>query len=505
MEELVKVKNKIRNFIRNFDDIIIPILRLIWSYAVFSVINIHFGYVDLFNRHMVVLLISILCALMPDAFMLFVIGVIMGVNSFSVGIETGLFFIVLFIGMYCVYLRFFPKHLYIILVAFVAMHLAMSGLLPLFIGVIAGIAGIVPAAFGIVLYYYSDVLKDLDTMIKYSSEPDKVESFNYLKDYFKDNKDLLTIIGAFAITIFVTGILYRLSFKYAVYIAIGVGAIMNLISFNIVSKRLHTTVDMNSIFMTTVISLIFVLAFQFCKGFVDYRKTERVQFEDDEYYYYVKAVPKFGEDIDKAARRRTVKRKAGVVLSDKAVQQRSRQNGENPAKKGAPAPRVKRPGVQPQLTKNEAEGDKAIADALKVAENVSKETGSADSARKALEMADKTVTASQAKPSGSGQQKPSGSGQPKSVGSNQARPAGSGQPKPAGSRQARPAGSSQAKPAGSSQAKPAGSGQARPAAGGQKKPAPVQKTAARVEKDDAPSGFVRKSLPGDEKKDSDKE
>ncbi|MBR6217886.1 MAG: hypothetical protein IKQ63_05140, partial [Eubacterium sp.] len=170
-------------------------------------------------------------------------------------------------------------------------------------------------------------------------------------------------------------------------------------------------------------------------------------------------------------------------------QQRSRQNGENPAKKGAPAPRVKRPGVQPQLTKNEAEGDKAIADALKAAENVSKETGPADSARKALEMADKTVTASQAKPSGSGQPRPAGS--------NQARPAGSGQP--------RPAGSSQARPAGSSQTKPAGSGQARPAAGGQKKPAPVQKTAARVEKDDAPSGFVRKSLPGDEKKDSDKE
>ncbi|MCR5147545.1 MAG: hypothetical protein K6C35_01125 [Eubacterium sp.] len=372
MEELVKVKNKIRNFIRNFDDIIIPILRLIWSYAVFSVINMHFGYVSLFSKNMFVLLVSILCALMPDALMLFLIGVIMGVNSFAVGLETGLFFIVLFIAMYCVYLRFFPKHLYIILVAFVAMHLSMSGLLPLFIGVIAGIAGVIPAAFGLILFYYSDVLKELDVMIKYSSEPDTIAAFNYLKDYFKDNKDLLTVIGAFAITIVVTGIIYRLSIKYAVYIAIGVGAITNLIAFNVVSGKLHTKVDMNNIFMSTVISLIFVLLFQFCKGFVDYRRTERVQFEDDEYYYYVKAVPKFGEDIDKAARKRAVKRKAGVVLSDKAVQGRQAQQGGAAAVKNDAAHKVRRPGVQPGITTSS--GDKAVADALKVADEIEQQS-----------------------------------------------------------------------------------------------------------------------------------
>ncbi|SEF79018.1 CDP-diglyceride synthetase [Eubacterium ruminantium] len=384
MEELVKVKNKIRNFIRNFDDIIIPILRLIWSYAVFSVINMHFGYVSLFSKNMFVLLVSILCALMPDALMLFLIGVIMGVNSFAVGLETGLFFIVLFIAMYCVYLRFFPKHLYIILVAFVAMHLSMSGLLPLFIGVIAGIAGVIPAAFGLILFYYSDVLKELDVMIKYSSEPDTIAAFNYLKDYFKDNKDLLTVIGAFAITIVVTGIIYRLSFKYAVYIAIGVGAITNLIAFSVVSGKLHTKVDMNNIFMSTVISLIFVLFFQFCKGFVDYRRTERVQFEDDEYYYYVKAVPKFGEDIDKAARKRVVKRKAGVVLSDKAVQGRQGQQGSGAAAvKMDAAHKVRRPGVQPGITTSS--GDKAVADALKVADEIEQQSAPAIE-KKAMEI-----------------------------------------------------------------------------------------------------------------------
>ena len=172
MEELVKIKNRVRNIIRDVDDIIIPVIKLIWAFIVFSTINKSFGYTPLFSKGMFVLLVSILCALMPDSFMLFIVGTIMCVNSFVVGLETGLFFIVIFIAMYCVYLRFFPKHCYIILLAFVFSYFSIQGVLPLLIGVVAGIAGVVPAAFGIVLYYFGDVLKNLDHTIKTAEDPE---------------------------------------------------------------------------------------------------------------------------------------------------------------------------------------------------------------------------------------------------------------------------------------------------------------------------------------------
>lgn len=41
-----------------------------------------------------------------------------------------------------------------------------------------------------------------------------------------------------------------------------------------------------------VISVLIGLVLQFFFFNLDYTRTERVQFEDDEYYYYVKAVPK---------------------------------------------------------------------------------------------------------------------------------------------------------------------------------------------------------------------
>ena len=42
----------------------------------------------------------------------------------------------------------------------------------------------------------------------------------------------------------------------------------------------------------TSISFLLGRVLQFFVFNVDYSRTEKVQFEDDEYYYYVKAVPK---------------------------------------------------------------------------------------------------------------------------------------------------------------------------------------------------------------------
>ena len=40
------------------------------------------------------------------------------------------------------------------------------------------------------------------------------------------------------------------------------------------------------------VSCVIAVVIQFLFFNVDYTRTERLQFEDDEYYYYVKAVPK---------------------------------------------------------------------------------------------------------------------------------------------------------------------------------------------------------------------
>ena len=79
---------------------------------------------------------------------------------------------------------------------------------------------------------------------------------------------------------------------YAWYIAIGAGALANILIFLIGDFALNVSGSILGLLLGTVVSVLAASVVQFFVFSVDYSRTRKVQFEDDEYYYYVKAVPK---------------------------------------------------------------------------------------------------------------------------------------------------------------------------------------------------------------------
>ena len=55
---------------------------------------------------------------------------------------------------------------------------------------------------------------------------------------------------------------------------------------------MNVSVSVGAVVLGTLGSLLLALVVEFFVLSVDYSRTEYTQFEDDEYYYYVKAVPK---------------------------------------------------------------------------------------------------------------------------------------------------------------------------------------------------------------------
>jgi hypothetical protein len=51
-------------------------------------------------------------------------------------------------------------------------------------------------------------------------------------------------------------------------------------------------ISLFGVIVGTLVSALLMLVVEFFAFNLDYTRTEKVQFEDDEYYYYVKAVPK---------------------------------------------------------------------------------------------------------------------------------------------------------------------------------------------------------------------
>ena len=70
------------------------------------------------------------------------------------------------------------------------------------------------------------------------------------------------------------------------------GAMINAVILLIGDLIYDTNISVAGILIGALLAVVFGKIIEFFRFCVDYSRTEKVQFEDDEYYYYVKAVPK---------------------------------------------------------------------------------------------------------------------------------------------------------------------------------------------------------------------
>ena len=100
------------------------------------------------------------------------------------------------------------------------------------------------------------------------------------------------MIAAFAAAIVIVYIIKNLPVDYAWSIAIIAGVITELVVIFIGDFNYNLSIGLMPIILGIIVSVLIALIYQFFVFAVDYTRTEYLQYEDDEYYYYVKAVPK---------------------------------------------------------------------------------------------------------------------------------------------------------------------------------------------------------------------
>ena len=100
------------------------------------------------------------------------------------------------------------------------------------------------------------------------------------------------MIVTFAITIAIVYIIRRSSIDNCWKLAIITGSICLIVTALIGNLVAGTHISFLEVFLGTTVSALMALGIEFFSFNLDYSRTEKVQFEDDDYYYYVKAVPK---------------------------------------------------------------------------------------------------------------------------------------------------------------------------------------------------------------------
>ena len=206
--------------------------------------------------------------------------------------EFALLVLCVMLLMYLLYFRFAPKQGYILIFTVILCWCKIPEAIPVAVALGAGLTSFIPVSFGVIIYYIIKTASAYETAITNSSVADSMQQISYIVESFFNNKSCLIFVIAFTVAIIITYIIKRLSVDNAWTYAIAVGTVSEFIILIVGSLALNAKI--NIVFMIIGI-IIGAVAAYICKIVffsVDYKRTEFVQYEDDEYYYYVKAVPK---------------------------------------------------------------------------------------------------------------------------------------------------------------------------------------------------------------------
>lgn len=292
MTTLLVVKQILMTLYSKYEVYITPFLKFILALISLSLINSRLGYMETIDRLTVVLIAALMCSFMPMNFIVVMSALFTMLHLYAFSLECAAVIGVGFLLMFLLYLRFSPKDTLVIVLLPVCFLMKIPYVIPLAMGLVGTPASAVSVACGVIAYYMIHYVTQNVSVIAGMSGEEMVARFRFVIDGLLNNKEMVVTIMAFAITVILVYMIRRLSIDFAWTIAMISGVVVDIMVLLVGDLMFDTNVPLFGMIFGNIISFMLVLILQFFVFNVDYSRTEKVQFEDDEYYYYVKAVPK---------------------------------------------------------------------------------------------------------------------------------------------------------------------------------------------------------------------
>lgn len=292
MTTLLVVKQYIKLFYSKYEIYVTPLLKFLLALISLILINSNLGYKAGINKASIVLVVALMCSFMPMNFIVIMSALFVLLHLYAFSLECTIVIGGAFLLMFLLYFRFSPKDTAVVVLTPICFLLKIPYVIPLSMGLIGTPASAVSVACGVISYYMIHYVDDNSTVLSGMADEETAARFRIVIDGILNNKEMIVTIAAFAITIILVFIIRRMSIDYAWSIAMAAGALVNIMVIFMGDLMFDTNVSLLGAIFGSVISLLLTAGLQFFVFHVDYSRTEKVQFEDDEYYYYVKAVPK---------------------------------------------------------------------------------------------------------------------------------------------------------------------------------------------------------------------
>ena len=327
MNKLYEVKGYLAKYYTKYSNWVDRILKLVVALFAFTFVNKSIGFSDLIANPFITILLSVICMLLPSPLtvVLVMITVLIQLLTFSTGatIVASVFFVIMF-GFY---LRYAPGKSVLLLLVPIAFMLNIPVVIPIVVGLIGTPICILPITMGTISYYLIDYVRANNTLLEGAGDTALKEQIVTYIQQILTNREMWCSIIAFTICLLLVYNVRRMSVDYSWEIAIIAGTLGNINAMAYGYIIMDIQLSYISMILGSVVAILVAFVVKFFVFAVDYTRTERLQFEDDEYYYYVKAVPKSSISIpEKTVKRINECQKTGVINVEEVKKEEEKQS-----------------------------------------------------------------------------------------------------------------------------------------------------------------------------------
>lgn len=292
MVVLLVLKESLKSIYARYAVFVCAVMKFVLAWVVVFLLNSNLGFMKELGNPWVMLGISLFCAFLPYSGISFVMAAVMLAHFYGVSLEMTLITGIFLILVALLYYGFHPEDSYWLILTPVAFALKVPYLIPILAGLSGRLLSVIPVCCGTIVYYIISYVKQNAGVLTNDASEDITQRYAQLIRSFVGNRTMGVFVVACAVGILLVYLVRMLSVDYAWVLAITAGILGQLTVIMAGNLVFGVSVPLMEMTIGIVISLVLAGLYHFYVFAVDYNRTEYLQYEDDDYVYYVKAVPK---------------------------------------------------------------------------------------------------------------------------------------------------------------------------------------------------------------------
>lgn len=292
MTALLELRENIKRIYSRNEFFLLPVAKFILALIVFCTINARLGYMTRLDNMAIVLIVSLLCSFLPVGFLVFFPTLFILAHTYALSLEAAAVVLIVLLLLYLMFLRFSAKEALVVVLTPILFVWHVPYVMPIAMGLIGTPASAVSVGCGVVVYYLLNTVTSNASTLNTMSSDEATAKLRLIVDGLLANKAMLVTLVAFVVTVMVVYLIRRMSVEHSWTIAMVAGVITQIVILLVGDLIYDSGLSVVGLILGSLVALLAGKILEFFRFCLDYSRTEKVQFEDDEYYYYVKAVPK---------------------------------------------------------------------------------------------------------------------------------------------------------------------------------------------------------------------